>query len=62
MVNASVLPSMFLKYPTAVQFPGDVHETESNLADGSSDWMPASNCAGRAVSHSPSIDVMVNAS
>ena len=62
MVNASLLSSLFLNVPTAVQFPGDEHDTDVNCASGSSDWMPTSNCAGRAVSHSPSVDVMVNAS
>ena len=61
MVNASELPSLFLNLPTAVQFPGDGHDTEEKIASGFSDWMSSPNCAGRAVSHSPSVDVMVNA-
>ena len=62
MVNASWLSSLFLNLPTAVQFPGDGHDTEEKIASGFSDWMSSPNCAGRAVSHSPSVDVMVNAS
>ena len=62
MVNASLLPSLFLNLPTAVQFPGDEHDTEPKSVYRSSNRVSSSNCAGRAVSHSPSIDVMVNAS
>lgn len=29
IVNASVPPALFRKTPTAVQFPGDAHETAS---------------------------------
>ena len=53
---------MFLNDPTAVQFPGDEHDTEKNNASGFTFWMSSPNCAGRAVSHSPLVDVMVNAS
>jgi hypothetical protein len=36
IVNASREPSKFLKFPTAVQFPGDVHDTELRIPLGSS--------------------------
>ena len=62
MVNASWSPELFLKYPTAVQFPGDAHDTDSKPALGVSSCMSASNTAGRASSHSPSVMVMVNTS
>ena len=62
MVNASLLPSLFLNLPTAVQFPSVGHDTELNCESGFSDWTPSSNCAGCAKPHTPSIDVMVNAS
>ncbi len=62
MVNASWSPELFLKYPTAVQFPREVHDTDSKSASGVSFCMPSPNSAGRASSHSPSVDVMVKAS
>jgi hypothetical protein len=62
MVNASRELSRVLKYPTAVQFPGDAHDTELNCARGESFWTPSANTAGRAMSHTPFVDVMVNAS
>jgi nitrate/TMAO reductase-like tetraheme cytochrome c subunit len=62
MVNASWSPELFLKYPTAVQFPGVAHDTDSKPALGVSSCMSASNSAGCAVCHSPSVMVMVNAS
>ena len=62
MVNASRSPLLFLNLPTAVQFPGDAHDTESKTPYGLIFCMPSSNSAGRAFSHSPSVKVMVNAS
>jgi hypothetical protein len=62
MVNASWSPELFLKYPTAVQFPGVAHDTDSKPALGVSSCMSASNSAGCASSHTPSVNVMVNAS
>jgi hypothetical protein len=47
--------------PTAVQFPGEAHDTESNHAHVNSFCMSSSNTAGCAVSHSPFVMVMVNA-
>ena len=35
IVNAVSLPLRFLNVPTAVQFPGNTHETELRLAAGS---------------------------
>ena len=34
IVNASVFPPEFLKFPTAVQLPADAHETPSTMAVG----------------------------
>jgi hypothetical protein len=62
MVNASREPSKVFKNPTAVQFPGEAHDTELNCARGESFWIPLANTAGCAVSHTPFVDVMVNAS
>jgi hypothetical protein len=62
MVNASREPSKVLKYPTAVQFLGDAHDTELNCAMGESFWIPLANTAGRARSHAPFVDVIVKAS
>lgn len=65
MVNASLSLSLlllFLKYPAAVQFPAVAHDTEVNSVSGESAWMPSANTAGRARSHTPLIDDMVNAS
>jgi hypothetical protein len=45
-----------------VQFPGDAHDTDFKLVSGVSSCMSSSNTAGRAVSHTPSVNVMVNAS
>jgi hypothetical protein len=45
-----------------VQFPGDAHDTEVKNPNWDVSWTDSKNSAGRAVSHSPSIDVMVNAS
>ena len=59
IVNASVLPSMFLNDPTAMQYPGDEHDTSLNFEK--SDWKSRGNCAGCAGFHSPPIEVMVNA-
>jgi hypothetical protein len=33
MLNASMGPSLFRKDPTAVQFPGDVQDTDRKFAD-----------------------------
>jgi len=62
MVNATKLRTTVWNCPTAVQFPGDVHDTELKIALGSGLWTPFSNSAGRAVAHVPLVDVMVNAS
>ena len=62
IVNASSPPLLFLNVPTAVQFPGVAHDTELKLAYGDSFCMSCPNSAGRAISHSPFVDVMVNAS
>ena len=62
MVNGSLTPSWFTKSPTAVQFPGDAHDTDRNSASGVSFCMSSSNCAGRANAHTPLVDVIVNAS
>jgi hypothetical protein len=62
MVNESRRPAAFTKYPTAVQFPADAHDTELMPAV----WKlarctPAPNTAGAALAHTPLVDVMVNA-
>jgi hypothetical protein len=44
-----------------VQFPGDAHDTEVNVSEGESFWIPLANTAGRASSHTPFVDVMVKA-
>jgi hypothetical protein len=62
MVNASREPSKVFKNPTAVQFPGDAHDTELNCSRGESFWIPLANTAGRASSQTLFADVMVNAS
>jgi hypothetical protein len=62
MVNASVNPKELPNCPTVVQLPGEAHDTELNDPLSSSFWVPAGNCARRAVSHTPLFDVMVNAS
>jgi hypothetical protein len=62
MVNASKPSSLFLKLPTAVQFPDDVHDTELKYEVGELLWIPLWNTAGRASAHVPFVDVMVNAS
>jgi hypothetical protein len=61
MVNASLTLSLFRTCPTAVQFPGDEHDTELNIPYLTSSWI-ALTTAGRAVSHTPFVEVMVNAS
>jgi hypothetical protein len=48
MVNASIDPKLFVNPPTAVQFPGDAHETDSKYAFSSSFCTSVSNCAGCA--------------
>ena len=45
-----------------MQYPGDAQDTCSKYGEIYSLWMSASNCARRAVSHSPFVDVMVNTS
>jgi hypothetical protein len=62
MVNALYQLLILLNLPTAVQFPGDAHDTDSKPALGASNCVSTANSAGRAVSHSPSVMVMVNAS
>lgn len=62
MVNATVNPRELTNCPTVVQFPGEAHDTELNDPLRVSFWVPAGNCAARAVSNTPLIDVMVNAS
>ena len=62
MVNASLASNMLLNHPTAVQFPGDAHDTELNSVIGEIGWIPSANSAGRASAHSLFVDVMVNAS
>jgi hypothetical protein len=50
------------KSPAAVHFPGDAHETEEKVeGEKESDCTPLANTAGRAISHTPFIDVMVKA-
>ena len=61
MVNAAFPPLTIPNVPAAVQFPGDAHETEVKLASGGSFWAPIGKMAGRASSHTPFVDVMVNA-
>ena len=62
MVNAASLTMLlFLKCPTAVQFPGVAHDTDVKYEDSDSSCRSSSNCAGCAVCHSPFVDVMVNA-
>jgi hypothetical protein len=53
--------SASLNSPAAVQFPGEVHDTEYKNAFGVSLWTSSTNSAGCAVSHSLFVDVMVNA-
>lgn len=62
MVNAALLLFLFKKAPTAVQFPGDAHDTEVNCVLGKLFWIPLTKTAGRASSHTPLVDVIVNAS
>ena len=62
MVNASWEPTLFLNLPTAVQFPGDAHDTEEKIESGLSFWTPSAKAAGCASSHTPFVDVMVNTS
>ena len=62
MVNPSKPPVMFLYIPTAVQFPGEEHDTEFKPSFGAMFWEPALNCAGRAKSHTPFAKDMVKAS
>jgi hypothetical protein len=62
MVNVSQELSAFLNFPTAVQFPADAHDTDLISELVGTDWMSMGNCAGRASSHSPFVDVMVNTS
>ena len=62
MVKACDASLESLNTPTAVQFPGEKHDTASKNASGGLLWIPLTNWAGRAVSHSPFVDVMVNAS
>ncbi|MFM9036365.1 MAG: hypothetical protein ACKOJ9_01590, partial [Actinomycetota bacterium] len=61
-VNASKPPAAFLNDPTAVQFPADTHDTDLKLALGLVFWTPVAKDAGRAVAHTPPVDVCVNAS
>jgi hypothetical protein len=61
MVKAALLLFLFTKFPPAVQFPGDAHDTDVNCALGKSFWIPLANTAGRASSHTPFVDVMVKA-
>jgi hypothetical protein len=62
MVNASSRSEVFLNRPTAVQCPGDAHDTELKCAEGEADRTPVGNTAGCASSQTPFVDVMVNAS
>ena len=62
MVKASWEPELLLNFPTATQFLAVGHDTELRLELGSSFWTPIGNTAGRASSHTPFVDVMVNAS
>jgi hypothetical protein len=61
MVKASESSPLFRKIPTAVQFPGDEHDTEKRASSGDAFWSPVLNCAGRALPNSPLVDVMVKA-
>ena len=62
MVNACNASLISLNCPTAVQFPGDEHDTQNKNASGEFFWIPVSNSAGRASAHTPPVEVMVNAS
>ena len=62
MVKASLELLTVMKDPTAVQFPEAEHDTDLNSSSGYSDWTPAVKAAGRANSHTPFVDVIVNAS
>jgi hypothetical protein len=46
MVNASAKLALFVNHPTAVQFPGGVHDTDKNSAKFTS--LEPVNCAGCA--------------
>jgi hypothetical protein len=46
----------------AVQFPAVAQDTDVNLAIGEFGWIPLAKTAGRASSHAPFVDVIVNAS
>lgn len=52
-MNASVPPAAFLNFPTATQFPAEVHEIESNESLGLVFWTPAPNVASVAVVQVP---------
>jgi hypothetical protein len=52
-MNASVPPAAFLNFPTATQFPDDVHEIESSESLGLEFWTPASKVAGLALDQVP---------
>ncbi len=61
IVNSAWAPTdTNVKYPAAVHFPGDAHDTEVNSAKGGFVWMPLGNSAGRASSHTPFVEVRVN--
>jgi hypothetical protein len=62
MVNALLVKSLFLTNPTAVQLPGDAHDTEVKSPYLETSWTKSTNTAGRASAHTPFVDVMVNAS
>ena len=62
VVNASNSFDEFANSPTAVQFPGDAHDTDVNTAKLGSDWILAGNEAGSALPHIPLADIKVNAS
>jgi hypothetical protein len=57
MVTASKPPPAFLKFPTAVQFPADAHDTAKKVALGLAFWTPALNTARRALTHVALADV-----
>jgi hypothetical protein len=62
IVNIAPAPAVDkTKSPAAVQIPGEAHETEEKVVGGKSDCTPLANAAGRASSHTPFVDVMVNA-
>ena len=61
MVNASVALVLLANNPTAVQFPGEEHDTEYKPALRELLWIPLWNTAARAGAHVPFVDVMVNA-